>query len=42
MAAISRIASAPDLTEQFYQPPLHAICGGALAPGARLTQEETP
>jgi DNA-binding GntR family transcriptional regulator len=40
MAAISRIACAPYLTEQVYQRLLHAICDGELAPGARLTQEE--
>jgi len=40
MASLSRIAFAPDLTEQVYQRLLHAICGGELAPGARLTQEE--
>jgi DNA-binding GntR family transcriptional regulator len=40
MPAISRIACAPDLTEQVYQRLLHAICDGELAPGARLTQEE--
>ena len=40
MSAISRIACAPDLTEQVYQRLLHAICDGELAPSARLTQEE--
>ena len=40
MALLSRIASAPDLTEQVYQRLLHAICDGELAAGARLTQEE--
>ncbi len=40
MAALERIAFAPDLTEQVYQRLLDAICGGELAPGARLTQEE--
>lgn len=40
MALLSRIAEAPDLTEQVYQRLLHAICDGELAPGARLTQEE--
>jgi DNA-binding GntR family transcriptional regulator len=40
MASLSRIAFTPDLTEQVYQRLLHAICDGALAPGARLTQEE--
>jgi len=40
MAAISRIESIPDLTEQVYQRLLNAICEGELAPGARLTQEE--
>jgi DNA-binding GntR family transcriptional regulator len=40
MASLSRIACAPDLTEQVYQRLLHAICDGELAPGARLTQEE--
>ena len=40
MAALSRIAAAPDLTEQVYQRLLHAICDGELAPGVRLTQEE--
>jgi DNA-binding GntR family transcriptional regulator len=40
MASLSRIAFAPDLTEQVYQRLLHAICDGELAPGARLTQEE--
>src|SRR5215831_20221329 len=40
MTSLSRIASAPDLTEQVYQRLLYAICDGELAPGARLTQEE--
>lgn len=40
MASLSRIAYAPDLTEQVYQRLLHAICDGEPAPGARLTQEE--
>jgi DNA-binding GntR family transcriptional regulator len=40
MAALSRIAASPDLTEQVYQQLLHAICDGDLASGARLTQEE--
>jgi DNA-binding GntR family transcriptional regulator len=40
MASLSRIACAPDLTEQVYHRLLHAICDGELAPGARLTQEE--
>jgi len=40
MASLSRIASTPDLTEQVYQRLLYAICDGALAPGARLTQED--
>src|SRR5262245_48888204 len=40
MALLSRIATAPDLTEQVYQRLLHAICDGELAAGARLTQEE--
>ena len=40
MASISPIRLAPDLTEQVYQRLLNAICEGALAPGARLTQEE--
>ncbi len=40
MSAISRIACAPDLTEQVYQRLLNAICDGELAPGARLTQEQ--
>src|SRR5918911_768248 len=40
MRSLSRIASAPDLTEQVYQRLLYAICDGELAPGARLTQEE--
>jgi DNA-binding GntR family transcriptional regulator len=40
MAALSRIAVSPDLTEQVYQRLLHAICDGELAAGARLTQEE--
>jgi DNA-binding GntR family transcriptional regulator len=38
--SLSRIACAPDLTEQVYQRLLHAICDGELTPGARLTQEE--
>jgi DNA-binding GntR family transcriptional regulator len=40
MTSLSRIAAAPDLTEQVYQRLLYAICDGELAPGARLTQEE--
>jgi DNA-binding GntR family transcriptional regulator len=40
MPAIRRIEFAPDLTEQVHQQLLDAICDGALAPGARLTQEE--
>src|SRR4030095_10266502 len=40
MTSLSRIASAPDLTEQVYQRLLYAICDGELAPRARLTQEE--
>jgi DNA-binding GntR family transcriptional regulator len=40
MSSISRIAYAPDLTEQVYQRLLNAICDGELVSGARLTQEE--
>lgn len=40
MASISPIRIAPDLTDQVYQSLLNAICEGALAPGARLTQED--
>jgi DNA-binding GntR family transcriptional regulator len=40
MATLQRIVSSPDLTDQVYQRLLDAICGGALAPGARLNQEE--
>ena len=37
---ITRIESAPDLTEQVYKRLLDAVCSGELAPGTRLTQEE--
>jgi DNA-binding GntR family transcriptional regulator len=40
MATLQRIVSSPDLTDQVYQRLLDAICGGELAPGARLNQEE--
>ena len=40
MAFLSRITATPDLTEQVYQRLLYAICDVALAPGARLTQED--
>jgi DNA-binding GntR family transcriptional regulator len=40
MASLSRIAATPDLTDQVYQRLLYAICGGELAPGVRLTQED--
>ena len=40
MPAIRPIKFAPDLTKQVHQQLLEAICDGALAPGARLTQED--
>ena len=40
MNIIRRIETQPDLTEQVHQRLLTAICGGDLAPGARLTQED--
>jgi DNA-binding GntR family transcriptional regulator len=40
MTSISPIRIAPDLTDQVYQRLLNAICEGALAPGARVTQED--
>jgi DNA-binding GntR family transcriptional regulator len=40
MSLLQGIELAPDLTEQVYKRLLAAICGGELAPGTRLTQEE--
>jgi len=40
MSHLQEIELVPDLTEQVYRRLLGAICGGELAPGARLTQEE--
>lgn len=40
MSQLQGIELAPDLTEQVYERLLNAICSGALAAGARLTQEE--
>jgi DNA-binding GntR family transcriptional regulator len=40
MSSLTRIEFSPDLTEQVYRRLLDAIGSGALAPGARLTQEE--
>jgi DNA-binding GntR family transcriptional regulator len=40
MSTLQGIEAAPDLSEQVYQRLLGAICGGELAPGTRLTQEE--
>jgi DNA-binding GntR family transcriptional regulator len=39
-ARLVRLQSAPDLVERVHSALLDAICSGALAPGARLTQEE--
>ena len=39
MPLLRRIDSTPDLTEQVYERLLEAICSGALAPQARLTQQ---
>jgi DNA-binding GntR family transcriptional regulator len=40
MVQLHRIQIEPDLTDQVYRRLLDAISTGALAPGARLTQEE--
>jgi YD repeat-containing protein len=40
MSLLQGIEVVPDLSEQVYQRLLGAICGGELAPGTRLTQEE--
>jgi DNA-binding GntR family transcriptional regulator len=40
MSILQGIEAVPDLTEQVYKRLLGAICGGELAPGTRLTQEE--
>jgi DNA-binding GntR family transcriptional regulator len=39
-ARLVRLQSTPDLVERVHRALLDAICSGALAPGARLTQEE--
>lgn len=39
-ASLHRLDSAPDLVERAYAALLGAIASGALAPGARVTQEE--
>jgi DNA-binding GntR family transcriptional regulator len=39
-AALSRLAIAPDLAERVYRALVDAISSGALAPGARLLQED--
>ena len=40
MSPIARVDLVPELSEQVYERLLEAICEGALAPGARLRQEE--
>jgi DNA-binding GntR family transcriptional regulator len=40
MSLLQGIETVPDLTEQVYKRLLGAICGGELAPGTRLTQED--
>ena len=40
MSLFQGIDVVPDLTDQVYKRLLGAICGGELAPGTRLTQEE--
>jgi hypothetical protein len=37
MSSSSRIAYAPDLTEQVYQRRLHAICDGSIARSDKVT-----